>query len=130
MPLVRGTVFPEVESAGFVKRVFDVLLWTPHLTARQRVDLHEIEVLRTYLASMRPLAEIQVHVPEEFGTTQATPRRLGITFQLVASCPVDAQVAATLGNDAPAGMRECAATALALDADVIVRGRRVMVSVH
>jgi hypothetical protein len=120
-PFIRGRFIPEVESTGGIKGSLDVLLWLPELSLGELRHLDSIEILRTYLASMVPSrCSINLWVPTPFSETQTGLTAIGISFGLaLIAAPTD-RVREDLGAHASQEVLEIAATALSVDADVVV----------
>ena len=122
MPLVRGRILAEVELAGRAKRTLDVLVWMSTVSDQDKQALDNLEVLRTYLASMRPReAEIRVWVPLHLTETMNAFIGLGISFVPIAVKPADGKLRDRLKADAE--MSDAVSTGLAVDADCLVTDR-------
>src|SRR5579863_1371186 len=117
-PIVRGHFVPEIENAGRVKRIFDVLLWGSHWSKRNAIDLDQIEVLREYLRRMTPgFCGIRLLVPSSHPKTIEMLKELGCRTALVEIVQPDSTIAACVGNEELATATQ---TAIGCDADTLV----------
>lgn len=120
-PYIRGRFIPKIESAGPVKARLDILLWLPQISPHELACLDSIEVLRIYLSSMTPRrCSINFWVPAPFVEAQEGLTAIGIDFEKVEKADPTPKIEAELGVGAPREILEIAATALSVDADVVV----------
>ena len=119
MPLIRGRILPETELSGRTKRLLDVLLWMgePHDSDLRALD--ELEVLRTYLHSIRPFeAQIRLWVPEHHAKTINALKAAAIEFSVVVAKQAQEEVRELLMG-ADYELADAASTAQAIDADCL-----------
>ncbi len=84
MPFVRGRIVPEIESAGRAKNCLDVLLWLPRPSRDELAFLDLVDVLRTYLLSIRPSpCLINFWLPSAFAEAGRALNAFGIAFRTV-----------------------------------------------
>jgi hypothetical protein len=118
MPNVRGEFLPEIESTGRPKKCLDVLLWGNNWSRENWTDLHEIEILRNYLRSIRPsFCGIRLYVPIAHTETAEVLRRLDIVFVPLNTGNANSQTVKGIGDKE---LATAAAAAFACDADVLV----------
>lgn len=122
MPLVRGTIVPETESTGRVKRTLDVLLWLTHPENRSTIALFdELEQLRAYLNHFRPpICSIRLLIPMDDRQTAAVMASLEIGTEAVSKCEDTACVTKLIRDQLDKDLQTIAATAIACDADCVV----------
>lgn len=118
MPNVRGEFLIEVESSGRPKKCLDVLLWGNNWQRENLLDLHEIEILRNYLRSIRPsFCGIRLYVPTAHADTAETLRRLDVVFVPLDTANANPETVKGIGDKE---LATAAAAAFACDADVLV----------
>ncbi len=118
MPIVRGRFVPEIESAGKVKRCFDVLLWGDHWSKRNLSDLDQIEGLREYLRSLMPrFSGIRLFVPSLHAETIDITKALNSRVKSVDVTEPDKVTSARFQNEE---LATAVQTAIACDADALV----------
>ena len=122
-PLVRGRIIAETESAGRAKARLDVLLWLPEFSRQDFLSLDLIEILRTYLRSINPTpCQIKLWIPADLVDVRNVLEAVDIEFTTLVKLNETPQVVAALGPTAPQELKEIAATALSVDADLVVIG--------
>lgn len=120
MPFIRGRIIPEVELGGRAKRVLDVLLWMSAPSGHDLRALDELEVLRTYLISMRPpVAQIQLWIPQHHLETINALTDVGIEFSVVPAKLAGDEIKKQLKSDDPE-ISDAVSTAQMVDADCLV----------
>lgn len=118
MPNVRGEFLPEIESTGRPKKYLNVLLWGNNWRRENWLDLHEIEILRNYLRSIRPsFCGIRLYVPTAHTDTSETLRRLDIVFVPLDTGNANPETVKGIGDKE---LATAAAAAFGCDADVLV----------
>ena len=118
MPLVRGEFLPAVESAGKLKKCLDILLWGNNWTRQNLIDLHQIEILRDYLRSIRPsFCGIRLYVPATHIETAETLKGLNINF---VSIDAENEYPEKIKGIDDRGLTNAAGTALRCDADALI----------
>lgn len=102
MPLVRGRILPEVELSGRAKLFLDVLLWTEELRAEDLRSLEELEILRTYLRSVHPVAcDIRLWVPSHHEKTMIVLSARRIEFDAMDAEKADQKLREKLSSSPP-----------------------------
>ncbi len=120
-PFVRGRFIAEVESTGRTKSKLDVLLWLTQVSHAEMAALDSIEILRSYLSWLnRTPCSINLWIPSTFQQTQRGLSSIGIEFGRVEISNPTQKIEAELGANPPQELLAMAATALAIDADVVV----------
>jgi hypothetical protein len=118
MPLVRGRFVPEIESAGRVKRCFDILLWGNHWSKRNLSDLDQVDVLREYLRSLTPrFCGIRLLVPSPHAETIDMAKALNCRVTVVATTNPDKNTSARVQDEE---LATAVQTAIGCDADALV----------
>jgi hypothetical protein len=118
MPIVRGHFVPEIESAGRVKRCFDILLWSDQWFDKNAADLDKIEGLCEYLRSLTPrFCAIRLLVPSSHEKTIELLKHLNCGITLVDVANPGAEMSAGVTD---AELATAVQTALSCDADALV----------
>jgi hypothetical protein len=124
MATVRGQFIPRRENAGSTKRYLDVLLWLPSLNSTDIVTLNDLEILATYLGSISPspCCQIRLWIAPGFEATQVALEDFGIECMVSPSVSpgVDNRTARVFADSVPEEVLAIAATARAVDADLIL----------
>jgi hypothetical protein len=119
MPLVRGRLLPEVESAGRAKRFLDVLLWMNDLKNPQAKMLDQLDILRQYLASLEPfVCQIRLWVPDHKGDLKMALDYLAIEHKVVPVRKASAEIQEKM-KGADSEFIDAMSTALTIDADCV-----------
>jgi len=63
MPIVRGSILPEVQSVGRAKPYLDILLWYETLNDSDLSLLNELDHLRIYLDQIPIFCDIRISIP-------------------------------------------------------------------
>lgn len=109
---------PEVQSAGRPKRQLDGLLWCNEWSRENIRHLDDIELLRTYLDSLRPThCKIEHFVPATHTETAKRLRAWNIRFNTIEVRKASAETTKKITDEELADATE---TALACDADTLV----------
>lgn len=117
MPFVRNRILPEVTSTGKIKRTFGVLIWCNSWSKHNALDLDAVEILRSYLWSLKPeVCTVDLFVPAHHTDIIHHLKALGILFQLINARQASADTKKLIADQ---DLAACADTALACDADAI-----------
>jgi len=120
MPLVRGRVLPGAESTGRAKRFLDMLLWMNDIKDSQSRALDELEILRTYLASLDPfVCQIRLWVPDHKTELEKAIYSLAIEYRVVAMRKAWPAIQDKI-KGADIELADAISTALMIDADCLV----------
>jgi hypothetical protein len=84
MPMIRGRFVPQIESTGRPKKCMDILLWGTDWAEQSQRDFDNLEVLRDYLRSIRPIFCDAANQPLE-----DEPDRVRRDFDSMLSWPID-----------------------------------------
>jgi len=118
MPVVRGRFLPAIESAGRVKRCFDILLWGNHWSERNLSDLDHVDGLREYLRSLTPrFCGVRLIVPSPHAETIDMAKALNCRVTLVEVANPDKSTSARIQDE---DLATAVQTAIACDADALV----------
>jgi hypothetical protein len=124
MPIIHGRMFPEVQSAGVLRREFRILIDPTTVTAATASNLVDIDVLRHYLRTL-PGEPFRVSLLAPAAAPHETP-----TFDaLCRACQVERvaygavivpSAADALGRNAPTDWVRLISAATVADADFVV----------
>jgi hypothetical protein len=120
MPLVRGRLLPEVESAGRAKKFLDVLLWMNEVRNGQFRALDELDILRAYVDSLWPfVCQIRLWVPDGKTELKKALDSLAIEYGGVPTQKASPEIQEKMKGADPE-LVDAVSTALMIDADCLV----------